>query len=194
MSKTAIETHTGVLFDYADPKPWEVSLDDIAHALSLTVRFGGHIKHFYSVAQHSILVAKIVGQANPLHPRLPALQRAALFHDAHEAYVGDIPTPMKRAINGTLDDMVANIDDVICRSQDVDPELLGSEAVKAADAIALRIEATELKIDNGAGFAEAAGVQPAHSSLFSGRDWMLPSMVEAAFKWHSHDLREEENA
>ena len=71
--------------------PWDVKEDDvdiktIAHSLSLTCRFGGHCKVFYSVAEHSIRVAEIVE---------PKYQLAALLHDAGEAYMGDVIRPIK---------------------------------------------------------------------------------------------------
>lgn len=72
-----------------DPRPDEVDLEDIAHALSLVCRFGGHCKRFYSVAEHSVRVHDLVA---------PEFRFAALLHDAAEAYVGDMVTPLKRSM------------------------------------------------------------------------------------------------
>ena len=83
-----ITTYTGKKFHYLDPQPDEIDIVDIAHSLSLTCRFSGHCREFYSVAEHSIRVAEIV----PLELRLQAL-----LHDAAEAYITDIPRPIKRA-------------------------------------------------------------------------------------------------
>jgi 5'-nucleotidase len=190
VSKTAIETHTGLLFDYADPQPHQVCLEDIAHALSLSCRFGGHVSHFYSVAQHALLVCDLVGLANPLHPRLPELQLAALHHDSHEAYIGDIPTPMKRALHGCLGTLVAKVDRAIRVSQDIDRELLYSEPIRAADHLALRIEATKLKVNNGRSFAEAAGTLPAAAEDVW-RPHFNPNSIKYAFTSTDADLREE---
>lgn len=71
-----------------------VSLPDIAHSLAQTCRFIGHCKRHYSVAEHSLFVADIL-----MHRGLPpAAQLAGLLHDAHEAYCGDVATPIKEAI------------------------------------------------------------------------------------------------
>lgn len=82
-----IQTATGGRYYPLDPRPEETYLADIAHALSLICRFGGHTRRFYSVAQHSVLVSRHV-------PEWLAL--AGLLHDAAEAYIGDMVRPLKR--------------------------------------------------------------------------------------------------
>ncbi len=84
-----MQTFSGRKFFPLDPRADEVSLVDIAHALSLLCRFGGHCRHFYSVAEHSVHVAR----AAPDH-----LKRFALLHDATEAYAVDIPRPLKLSL------------------------------------------------------------------------------------------------
>lgn len=74
-----------------DPKPDEVFIEDIAHALAYTCRFGAHCKIFYSVAEHSLLVSQVV-------PAPYAL--CGLMHDATEAYVTDVPRPLKTFLSG----------------------------------------------------------------------------------------------
>jgi len=88
MPKTAnwIETYTGRRFYPLDPEPEDVSLPDIAHSLANTCRFTGHCMEFYSVAQHSVLVSQVVP---PIHAM------AGLFHDAAEAYLADLASPVK---------------------------------------------------------------------------------------------------
>lgn len=67
----------------------DILVKDIAHSLSMQCRFGGHCFNFYSVAEHSINVAKL----------LPAMyKREALLHDAGEAYTTDLPTPIKNMV------------------------------------------------------------------------------------------------
>ena len=95
---TWILTHSGKKFSLVDPQPEDVVLEDIAHALSLICRYGGHTKDFYSVAQHSVHVANAVSD----HAHLPSLneRRWALLHDAAEAYVGDMVQPLKDIVPG----------------------------------------------------------------------------------------------
>jgi len=84
-----IRTFTGIYIDVFDPKPEDICIEDIAHALSNICRFGGHTDKHYSVAEHSFRVAMVVSEENEL---------AALLHDASEAYLMDIPTPIKKAL------------------------------------------------------------------------------------------------
>lgn len=79
-------TSTGLLIDVANPKPQDINIYDIANGLARTCRYSGQIDSFYSVAQHSLAVAHLV-------PREHAL--CALLHDATEAYLADLPSPVK---------------------------------------------------------------------------------------------------
>lgn len=89
-----IITYTKLKFSPLACKPEDIEINDIAHALSLMCRANGHIKHFYSVAQHSINCAKEAKQRG-----LSAkLQLACLLHDASEAYLSDITRPIKRSL------------------------------------------------------------------------------------------------
>jgi uncharacterized protein len=86
-----MQTYTGLAFWPLDPRPDEIRLVDIAHALSKLCRYGGQCLSFYSVAEHSLLVASKA----PDHLKL-----VALMHDASEAYLLDIPRPIKRHLAG----------------------------------------------------------------------------------------------
>jgi len=81
-----IQSFTGRAIRILEPTPDQVDIRDIAHALSQVCRFGGQCRVHYSVAQHSALVAENV-------PR--PMRLLALLHDAAEAYIGDIVTPLK---------------------------------------------------------------------------------------------------
>lgn len=81
-----IRTFTGKMINVFDPDPELICIEDIAHALSNLCRFGGHTRRFYSVAEHSVEVAK---EVTIYH------QMAGLLHDASEAYLIDLPSPVK---------------------------------------------------------------------------------------------------
>jgi hypothetical protein len=89
-----IQTYTGIAFPIWHPKVEHIAIEDIAHALSNMCRFGGHTLVHYSVAQHSVIVAQII---HDLHGGV-VRTRAALLHDASEAYLVDVPTPIKRSM------------------------------------------------------------------------------------------------
>lgn len=85
-----IRTFTGIYMNVFEPTLDMIFIDDIAHALSNQCRFGGHLPKFYSVAQHSILCSSLVSDEYKL---------AALLHDASEAYLLDIPSPIKQGLS-----------------------------------------------------------------------------------------------
>ena len=81
-------TRSGTI-DILDPHPDDIRLSDIAPTLAYIARWGGQIPQFYSVADHSLAVAAKVTPEYRLH---------ALLHDAHEAYMGDVPAPMRAGL------------------------------------------------------------------------------------------------
>lgn len=91
MSVDFITTATGRRFHFEDPQPDEIDIADIAYSLSHTNRWGGHCYPALSVAQHSVMVADALLRTGA--PQMIQLQ--GLMHDAAEAYLGDIPTPIK---------------------------------------------------------------------------------------------------
>ena len=84
-----IQTFTGTKFYPTKPNPADIHIADIAHALSHMCRYGGHCSEFYSVAEHSVILSRVV-------PREDALW--ALLHDATEAYLVDVPRPVKKEL------------------------------------------------------------------------------------------------
>ena len=86
-----LQTVSGRWVNPFDPDPAQLDAGDIARALANQCRFGGHSRAFYSVAQHSVIVSQLVEQGGG--DAEDAF--AALMHDAGEAYLGDMPHPLK---------------------------------------------------------------------------------------------------
>ena len=103
-----ITTYGGTHFTPTEPEPSDIHITDIAHALSLLCRGNGHVKTFFSVGQHCIHCA-LEAQARGYSERVIL---ACLLHDAGEAYMSDVPRPLKpyiadyKVIEGKLLDTI----------------------------------------------------------------------------------------
>ncbi len=126
-----MQTASGLQFHPLDPRPEDICIEDIAHALSNLCRFGGHVRTFYSVAQHSVIVADLLPDR---------LKLAGLLHDATEAYLVDIPRPLKVALKEyqRIEHRLAAIIGQKFRVDFSDP------LIKRADNAALMAEARDL--------------------------------------------------
>lgn len=82
-----IQTRSGLRFDVLNPDPALIQIEDIAVSLSRQCRYTGHTSAFWSVAQHSVIVSQECDHEDALW---------GLLHDASEAYLIDIPRPLKR--------------------------------------------------------------------------------------------------
>jgi len=82
-----IQTFSGVAFYPLDPRPEDIRIEDVAHALAMQCRFTGHVRRFYSVAEHSVRVSRVCDPSDALW---------GLLHDASEAYLIDVARPVKR--------------------------------------------------------------------------------------------------
>lgn len=89
-----IQTASGLKFPLIDINPDAILIDDIAHALSMLCRFNGQCLRYYSVAEHSVHVSYEIA---------PELAMLGLMHDAAEAYLGDVPSPLKRELRDFRD-------------------------------------------------------------------------------------------
>ena len=83
----SIRTYSGLTFWPLNPHPALVGIGDVAHFLAHQCRFGGHTRNFYSVAQHSVRVSQACAAKDALW---------GLLHDASEAYLVDVPAPLKQ--------------------------------------------------------------------------------------------------
>jgi len=125
---TCILTHTGQRMDYLNPTVSMIMIEDIARGLSRESRFNGQSKVPYFVAQHCVIVSELV-------PEQFAFE--ALMHDATEAYMKDIPTPLKQLLPRYME-LEDQLDQVIRLAFEI--PFIQSPEVKNADRRALTIE------------------------------------------------------
>lgn len=138
-----IMTFKGGYFNFLDPQEDQINIRDVAHALSNTCRFGGHCREFYSVAQHAVLVSKLVDVTNI------ELQWDALHHDDGEAYMGDVPTPLKQLLPD-FKKIEDGVELAIVKKFKLTNKYAGE--VKVADLQALMLERDALLPDDRDGF------------------------------------------
>lgn len=137
-----INTASGATFEPANPK---FVVADIGHALGMIVRFNGHCSRFYSVAEHSVLVARIMEVEKLGDPF------EGLMHDASEAYLSDVPSPFKQLLPDWQ--MIDKSVDSAMRKQFKLPATM-TPGCKKADALALFIEAKVLVAGEGRNFRD----------------------------------------
>ncbi|MGL5488490.1 MAG: hypothetical protein ACRDC6_19685 [Shewanella sp.] len=160
-----INTQSGRHFNYQIPRAQDICIDDIATALSHECRFAGHTDHFYSVAQHSVLVSSMLP---------PELALEGLLHDAMEAYYKDIPTPLKSLMPG-YKMLEAECDSIIREMFNLPPAM--SAAVKHCDLIALATERRDLGLDDGVPWPQLDGLAPLEDPIIP----LLPAQARAKF-------------
>jgi len=127
-SSNMINALSGAVIDYRNPQNSVFTLEDIAAGLSNECRFAGQLDKFYSVAQHSILVLALAPRELAIH---------ALMHDASEAFMKDIPKPLKNM----LPDYEKIEEDLSSAIMDhFKINMIGSEMIHFYDQEALEIE------------------------------------------------------
>lgn len=173
-STAYVSTYLGHRFHPAAPRIDDVHIEDIAHGLAFQCRFNGQTQAFYSVAQHSLLVAGLV----PARLRL-----AALLHDAAEAYLGDLVKPLKplfpefSKLEGRV---MAVIGERFGVAGFADP------AIKRADLIALATEKRDLMPHSCEPWAALAGVTPVPTRIRP----LAPPEAKAAFLERFRELHD----
>ena len=148
MNMPAVSTKSGRRVSLLNPSPSQIVIGDIAHGLAHQCRFNGQTNKFYSVAQHSVLVASIL-------PR--ELRLAGLLHDASEAYLGDVVQPLK--------DLLPEYQAIEVKFCEILGErfgvnLLHNDAIKHADLVVLATERRDLMPMDTADWSSIAGITP----------------------------------
>jgi len=148
LQATMCELHSGEHFDIKNPV---FDIQDISYALSNLCRFNGHCSEFYSVAEHSVLVAWLLAEWD----QSPEVIMQGLMHDATEAYLSDVPAPFKQLLP-----------DWRALDEDLEEKLwkhfnLGEKSpmVKKADWYAVFIEANQLLPSKGEWFNDPMDVR-----------------------------------
>jgi 5'-deoxynucleotidase YfbR-like HD superfamily hydrolase len=169
-----IETYRGAFINPLDPDPDLISIEDIAHALAHKCRFNGHCGKFYSIAEHSVYVANVVGYGEGPEKIILQHQLAALIHDAAEAYLPDVATPLKHKffIYDKSTDRLASflsaelgLLEVITDALKIPGETIISSAVQRADELMLAIEAEVLMCSAGIGWNVVKIPEGMHGNL-----------------------------
>lgn len=137
MSTDWIQTYTGQKF-YPMTATGTIDIVDIAHALSMICRYTGHVNRFYSVAEHSVIMASYFVAMN-----CNLAARYALLHDASEAYLTDVPSPLKKMPEfAAYCEAEKRLQDIIYTAFGLDPE--ESENVTELDKAIIGWEAPAL--------------------------------------------------
>lgn len=167
-----IATYSGKRFYPLDPRPEDIDVYDIIHALSNLSRFNGHCTEFYSVAQHSVLVSLMCPDQDALW---------GLLHDATEAYLADVPSPLKKcpefAFYRLAEERLMAVICGVFKLETVEPA-----SVKLADQRILATEARDLTMTEGRGWATVADPYDFHIKPWS------PEYAKARFGARLHEL------
>lgn len=165
-----IETRFGTKFPFLNPSPDDIDVKDIAFSLANQCRFNGHVP-FFSVAEHSVAVAA----------RLPpSLQLAGLLHDAAEAYLSDIPSPIK-AYLPDYQKMEERVQKVVNEKFGIELSDSDKAAIKQADKDATHTEAHFLLESQGSSWVPVL-FQP--QERFAPRCLPPPEAVRMFLHWH----------
>lgn len=183
---TIATTFSGRALDLLDPQPDQIDIHDIARALSQINRFNGNTRFPYSVGLHSIMAADAMMSIG----HTPQARLAALMHDAAEAYVGDISTPVKDLLGDNFRDIERHVSAVIYRKFGVDEVLVYSDTMRDVDRTLANAERS-LLIEDAAHWPRGHATQ---TSMHGARcraveDELSPGAVRVLFLSRFQELR-----
>jgi hypothetical protein len=165
-----LQTVSGRWVNPFDPDPEQFDSGDIARALANQCRFGGHCRVFYSVAQHSVIVSQLVEERGGDSDEA----FAALMHDATEAYLGDMPHPLKHRspLGAAFKQAEDHLERALRDRFGIKPDV---PAIKAADRALLATERRAFSAETWH-WPELQGVEPLALEL---RAWSPDEAAEA---------------
>ncbi|ROR14946.1 HD family hydrolase [Erwinia sp. JUb26] len=170
---TWINTLSGKHFSFTDIDAETITIEDIAGALSNLCRFTGHVQDFYSVAQHSVYVSRLVP---------PEMALEALLHDAAEAYCGDVSSPLKALLPEYQG--IENLIDMTIRFKFELPAVMSAQ-VKRADLIMLATERRDFDMDDGTPWPALEGIEPADFMIYP----LTPRQARVQFLQRYNELK-----
>jgi hypothetical protein len=132
---TWIPLFSGTRYWPESPAPRDIDIRDIAHSLARINRWNGHTRNEFSVAQHSVMVSRLLPKE---------LQLFGLLHDAGEAFLGDIITPVKRLFRRFYEDFEEATMQCVARRFGFDMSMDARDDVKRADLVLLATEVRDL--------------------------------------------------
>lgn len=132
----SVTTYSGLVIPIYSIEQWDIVPGDIAHSLAYQCRFNGHTNRFYSVAEHSMLIASYVDKQR--EGQNLELRLAALLHDAQEAYIGDIIEPIQETFGIRYSSAEQGIVKAICKAFCIDPDLM--KEIRLIDQVACVVE------------------------------------------------------
>jgi uncharacterized protein len=181
-----IELYRGGFLDFEEPDPNEITLEDVAHGLSYICRYTGQTKHFYSVAEHAVLVSnRLKWIGCDLYT-----QWEGLHHDNAEAFVGDVNRPLKDLLEPEFKEIELRVWQAVNIALDLQIIPPQDQEVKAADNWALSAEAYALLPSKGINwFSWGLWTQPERAPI----GCYSPINAKALWLARYHELRKELN-